>query len=340
MLGSKARLRVLLAVVLIAHAIAFGADLLAPYDPATQHRGLPLAPPSRVRIQDAEGRWHLRPFVYQWVPKSHTSQSYMEDVSRLYPLRFFMNYPVSGAESESSRRLVGVDRPGHLFLLGTDHYGRDQLSRLLHGARISLVAGVTATALTLLLGLVLGTLAGYVSGLDGPLMRVADLATAVPWIYLLLATRSVFPLDLAPAQTLVMVVSVIGLVGWARPARLVRSVVLSVRSREFVVAARSLGASHLYLLRRHVLPHTSGVLLTQAALLVPQFILAETTLSFLGLGVGEPTPSWGGMLSVAQQYHVLMSSWWMLAPGIALVLVCALYQALADVVQEHVGRTA
>lgn len=339
-MGSKVRLRVLLVVVLIAHAIAFGADLLAPYDPATQHRDVPLAPPSRVRLQDAEGRWHPWPFVYRWAPRSVPEQTYHEDVSRRYPLRLFVSHPLSDADSVSSWRLVGVDRPGHLFLLGTDHFGRDQLSRLLHGTRVSLVAGVTATALTLLIGLVLGTAAGYVSGLDGPLMRVADLATAVPWVYLLLAARSVFPLELAPAQTLVMVVSVIGLVGWARPARLVRSVVLSVRSRDFVLAARSLGASPVYLLRRHVLPHTAGVLLTQAALLVPQFILAETTLSFLGLGVGEPTPSWGGMLSVAQQYHVLMSSWWMLAPGVALVLVCALYQALADVLQEYVGRTA
>jgi peptide/nickel transport system permease protein len=337
---STARLRVLLVLVLIAHVVAFGADLLAPYDPATQHRDLPLAPPSRVRLQDAEGRWHLWPFVYRWAPRSVPRQTYHEDVSRRYPLRLFASHPMSEAESGSSWRLVGVDHPGHLFLLGTDHYGRDQLSRLLHGARISLVAGVAATALTLLIGLVLGTAAGYVSGLDGPLMRVADLASAVPWIYLLLAARSVFPLDLAPAQTLVMVVSVIGLVGWARPARLVRSIILSVRSRNFVLAARSLGASHVYVVRRHVLPHTAGVLLTQAALLVPQFILAETTLSFLGLGVGEPTPSWGGMLSVAQQYHVLISSWWMLAPGVALVLVCALYQALADVLQEYVGRTA
>jgi peptide/nickel transport system permease protein len=337
---AKARLRVLLVLVLIAHAIALGASLLAPYDPATQHRDFPLTPPARIRLQDADGRWHLWPFVYRLVPQSAASDPYVEDVSRPYPLRFFVRPATTGSESLSSWKVIGVDDPAYLFLLGTDHYGRDQLSRLLHGAQVSLLAAVTATALTLVLGFVLGTLAGYVSGLDGPLMRLADLATAVPWIYLLLAARSVFPLELAPAQTLVMVVSVIGLVGWARPARLVRSVVLSVRSREFVVAARSLGASHAYLLRRHVLPHTSGVLLTQAALLVPQFILAETTLSFLGLGVGEPTPSWGGMLSVAQQYHVLTSAWWMLAPAIALVMVCALYQALADALQEHVGPIA
>lgn len=337
---SKPRLRVLLVVAVIAHAIALGAGLLAPYDPATQHRDLPLAPPSPVRWQDADGRWHLWPFVYRWVPRPDAPQTYQEDVSRRYPLRWFVTDSTAPAEVPPPWRLVGVEPPGHLFLLGTDHFGRDQLSRLLRGARISLLAGLAATALTLLIGLVLGTVAGYVNALDGPLMRVADLATAVPWVYLLLAARSAFPLDLSPTQTLVMVVSIIGLVGWARPARLVRSAVLSARSRDFVVAARGLGGSHLYVVRRHLLPHTASVLLTQAALLVPQFILAETTLSFLGLGVGEPTPSWGAMLSGAHRYHVLVSSWWILAPGVALVLVCALYQSLADALQDHVGRTA
>jgi peptide/nickel transport system permease protein len=210
----------------------------------------------------------------------------------------------------------------------------------MYGARISLLAGLTATAVTLIIGLALGTAAGYFHRLDGPLMRVGDLATAVPWIYLLLAARSVFPLDLAPTQTLVMVVSIIALLGWARPARLARSLVLSVKSREFVLAARSLGAGQFYVLRRHVVPQTASVMLTQAALLVPQFILAETTLSFLGLGVGEPTPSWGTMLTAAQQYHVLVSYWWMLAPGVGLVLTCFLYLALADALQEQVRRVA
>jgi len=327
----------LLTAGVIVHAIAFGGGLLAPYDAAAQHREFPLAPPSRIHVQDMNGRWHW-PFVYRLVPRATVPQEYGEDVSRRYPLKWLGVGSAAAMNSNGSRRVFGVDPPAHLFLLGTDQSGRDQLSRLLHGARISLLAGVAATALTLLLGLVFGTLAGYVKGLDGPLMRVADLATALPWVYLLLAARSVFPLELTPAQALVVIISVIGLVGWARPARLVRSVVLSVRSREFVLAARSLGASHAYLLRRHIVPSTFSVLLTQAALLVPQFVLAEATLSFLGLGIGEPTPSWGGMLSAAQQYHVLVSCWWMLAPGVALVLVCLLYQAIADAVQEHVGR--
>ncbi len=133
-----------------------------------------------------------------------------------------------------------------------------------------------------------------------------------------------------------MLVLVIGMVGWARPARLIRGVLLSAKERNYVLAARGFGASDFYLLRRHVLPEAYGLLLTQAALLAPQYILAEVTLSFLGLGVGEPVPSWGNMLASLQKYYVLTSYWWMFVPGLALVSVFLLYYQLCKVLQEQV----
>jgi peptide/nickel transport system permease protein len=133
-----------------------------------------------------------------------------------------------------------------------------------------------------------------------------------------------------PAQTFLLLVSVIGVVDWARPARLARGIALSVRERDFVRAARSFGAGSLYLIRRHIAPETASVVLTQAALLVPQYVLAEVTLSFFGLGVAEPAASWGNMLGALQQYHVLVSYWWMWIPGVVLVPVFMAYHALAD----------
>jgi len=127
---------------------------------------------------------------------------------------------------------------------------------------------------------------------------------------------------------------VIGTIGWARPARLVRGIVLSAKSRNYVIASRSFGASDYYLLRRHVLPHTFGAVLTQAALLVPQYVVAEVTLSFLGLGLSEPAPSWGNLLANLQQYNVLVSYWWMFAPALALVIVSLGYLQLANAVHE------
>src|SRR5258707_13534918 len=128
-------------------------------------------------------------------------------------------------------------------------------------------------------------------------MRFAEIFITIPWFYLLIAVRAFLPLQISPVAAFLLVVAVIGMVGWGRPARLVRGVVLSARERNYVLAARGFGASDFYLIRRHIAPQTFGLLLTQAALLVPQYILAEVTLSFLGLGVSEPEPSWGTMLS-------------------------------------------
>jgi peptide/nickel transport system permease protein len=162
---------------------------------------------------------------------------------------------------------------------------------------------------------------------------------ALPWLYLLLAVRAFLPLSLSPVQTFLLLIALIGIISWARPARLIRGLVMSIRERDYVLAARGFGASHLYLLRRHVLPATSGVVLTQAALLIPQYILAEVTLSFLGLGAGEPAPSWGGMLAALRQYHVTASHWWVLAPGVALIIVILCYHRLAGALSEADGQT-
>jgi peptide/nickel transport system permease protein len=167
-------------------------------------------------------------------------------------------------------------------------------------------------------------------------MRTGELFVALPWLYLLFAVRAVLPLHIAGWQVFLLLVAVMGLIGWARPARLIRGVVLSAKERNFVLAARGFGASDFYLLSRHILPQASGVILTQLALLVPQYVLAEVTLSFLGLGVSEPTPSWGSLLSSLQQYYVLSSYWWMFLPAVLLVPVFLLYYAAANALQERV----
>jgi len=150
-------------------------------------------------------------------------------------------------------------------------------------------------------------------------MRVAELFVALPWLYLLLALRAFLPLSVSPLRAFFLIIVVVGAVGWARPARLVRGVVLSAKERDYVRAARGFGAKNNYLLQRHILPQTASVILTQAAILVPQFVLAEMTLSFLGLGVPEPVASWGSLLASLQQYSVLVSYWWMYMPALAIV---------------------
>jgi peptide/nickel transport system permease protein len=317
------------------HLAALGADFLAPYGPTEQNRSLPYAPPTRLHMVDAEGRFHGWPLVYPLV-RSRAGGTYEEDRRKSYPVLFLV--PDGPGAPAGRVHLFGVEEPARIFLLGTDGFGRDQFSRLLHGAQISLFAGLLATALSLGVGWLLGTLAGYYGRwLDAILMRSAELFLALPWLYLLFAVRAMLPLHVSPGQAFLLMVLVIGLVDWARPARLFRGVVLSARERNYVLAARGFGASDLYLIRRHIAPQTFGLLLTQAALLAPQYILAEVTLSFLGLGVSEPVPSWGNMLAELQRYHVLASYWWMWIPGLALVTVFLAYYALSEALHSRTG---
>lgn len=321
------------------HLVVLFAGFFAPYDFATQNRERPYAPPTRLRLIDADGHFHARPFVYGPTEDSATLGGYQPDTTHRYPIRFFVpgvRYGVGGA-FESHIHLFGVEAPGRVFLLGTDAYGRDQFSRFLYGGQLSVVAGLLAAALSVFLGGLIGALAGFHGGwLDELLMRAGELFLGLPWLYLLFAVRAAMPLHISQWQLFLLLVGVIGFIGWARPARLVRGVVLSAKERNFVVAARGFGATNAYLLRRHILPQTYGVILTQIALLIPQYILAEVTLTFLGLGVAEPMASWGSLLSSLQQYSVLVSYWWMFLPAVLLIPFFFAFHAAADALQERV----
>ena len=265
------------------HAIIACAGFFAPYNPEEQLRARPYVPPMRVHFMDARGSLHLRPFVYDARQREGSYDEYEEDTGRPIPLQFF----VRGAPY----RLLGIlpcrlhlfgAHDARVYLFGSDAYGRDLFSRILAGGQISLLAGLLAAGLALCFGICIGAAAGYFGGwADEILMRIAELFLALPWLYLLFALRAFLPLAVGPLQAFLLVIAVIGMIGWARPARLIRGVVLSAKERDFVRAARGFGASGAYLLRKHVVPQTTSVVLTQAAILVPQYVLAEVTLSFL-----------------------------------------------------------
>ena len=311
------------------HAVVLFAGFFAPYDAKEQDRNLPYAPPTRLHFTGPTG-FHLRPFV---CVSTANIDGYREDPAEEYPVQFFVrgnSYSLLGV-IESDLHLFGVRQPARIMLLGADAFGRDEFSRLLFGGQISLAAGLLATFLTLATAAVIGTVSGFYGGwIDESLMGTSELFLSLPWLYFLLGVRAFLPLHVSPAGTFLLLIAVIGLIGWARPARLVRGVVLSARTRNYVSAARGFGGSDLYLLRRHILPETFGVLLTQAALLVPLYVAAEATLSFFGLGVSEPVPSWGNMLASLQQYRVMVSYVWLLAPAAALVVTSVIYAMLAD----------
>lgn len=316
-----------LALLALWHLAFVGAGFLSPYDPAEQAREAPYAAPTGWEFRG------LRPYSCETTEGGKRQCYGVEFLVRGWHYRF--------AGMDCSLHLFGVAAPGRIAILGTDAYGRDVWSRLLFGGRVSLAIGLLATLVSLLLAMLIGTVSGYYGRwTDELLMGGAELFLVVPWLYFLLALRAMLPLHLSESATFLLVVGVIGSLGWARPMRLIRGVALSARERNFVLAARGFGASDAYLLRRHVAPATAGVLLTQASLLVPQFVAAEAALSFFGLGISEPMPSWGNMLAVMQQYSVLVSYWWMLTPAIALVITSVMYCWLAEALQRSLKSTS
>jgi peptide/nickel transport system permease protein len=253
-----------------------------------------------------------RPFIYQQRLLSRLERRFEEDVNRPVPLQWF-----------GGGRLVSVpEGEGPLLLLGADALGRDIFSRLLYGARTSLALAVVGTVAALVIGALIGGLAGYAGGLlDDLLSRVTEFVLVLPTMYVALALRAALPLVLPPGTVFMLLAAIFGLLGWPIVARGVRAIVASEREREYVVAGHALGAGPWRLLVRHLLPSAQGYLTVQATLLLPAFILAEATLSYVGLGFPDTVPTWGTMLQSAANVSIVGQAPWLLAPAAAIFLV-------------------
>lgn len=224
--------------------------------------------------------------------------------------------------------------PSGTFWLGTDDLGRDILVRIAYGARISLLVGVVSTGLTVAIGVCLGLAAGYLGGLvDTLLARLIDVILSVPFLLVAIALVSI------TGPSLTVTILVIGFFSWASVARIVRGQVLSLREREFVESARSLGASDVRIMAVDILPNVLAPVIVYASLLIPVVIVVEATLSFLGLGLPPPTADWGGMISEAQNYYT--TAWWFIIfPGAALLITTIAFNLLGDGVRDAVDPRA
>jgi len=311
---------------------AIFADFLAPWPMTKQALGFSYHPPTPVHWFD-HGKF-VGPYVHATDVVDVGRNRYAADTTRRYPLRWFRDgeerYRLLGLVP-TKLKLVQVEEPAHLYLFGSDKFGRDVWSRLLYGSRVSLTIGLLGILISFAIGMLVGGLSGYLGGgIDLVTMRVTELILSIPALYLILALRAAFPMNLPSDRMYMIIIVILAFIGWAGLARVVRGMVLSLREFEYVTAARALGAGTLRILTRHILPNTMSFLIVAATTAVPGYILGEVTLSFLGIGIQEPQASWGNMLTDAQSVRVLKSFPWMLVPGLFIFLTVLAYNFLGD----------
>ena len=322
-------------VLILAYLIGFSYEFVAPYGALTQHEGYVHAPPVRIHVVDAEGRLRA-PFVYglQGELNMNTFQRvFVEDTSVIHPLRFFARgeaYRFWGS-IDGDRHLFHAGDEGRVFLLGTDALGRDVLSRILAGSRISLTIGLVGVLLSFVLGCILGGISGYFGGTpDLIIQRIIEFLGAIPNIPLWMALSAIIPINWPVIRVYFAITIILSVLSWTGLSRVVRGKLLELREYDFVTAAKLAGSGNGSIIVVHLLPGFLSYLIVHLTLAIPGMILGETALSFLGLGIQPPAVSWGTLLQGAQNVTNIAIYPWLLTPALFVVVTVLLYNFVGD----------
>ena len=340
----RSRVALVGGIVLAAfYLAAIFANFLAPYDISTRFTNQIYAPPNLPRFVDEQGSFYLQPFVYkmkQTINRNTLEIAYAPDVAKRYPLRFFVKgdpYKLWGV-IPSEMHLFGTgeaDVP--LFVIGSDRQGRDMLTRALIGSQVSLTLGLIGVAIGLMLGSTLGVVSGYFGGLvDDFVQRFAELLLVIPQIPLWMALAAILPVTWSSLQVYFGITIILSLLTWGSLARQIRGKTLAMREEGYVLAARAAGASHWWIIARHLLPNNASHIIVVATLAIPYMILGETALSFLGLGIRAPMTSWGVLLEEAQNVQTLIFHPWLVIPAILVILVVLGFNFVGDGLRDAV----
>jgi len=330
----------LISTVLLAlfYLIAIFCEFASPYDPEQYFVKYKLAPPTKIHFVDAEGqlRW---PFVYgikQAKDPETYRNIYTEDTEVQYPLRFF----VRGTQYEMwgflpmKLHFFGLPVPQEeqgVFLMGADRLGRDVFSRTCYGARISLSIGLVGVLLSMTIGVVLGGISGYYGGvIDTLIQRVIEFIRTIPSIPLWMALSAAVPSDWPIVRVYFAITVILSLIGWTYMARVVRGRFLAMREEDFVMSARLVGSSEMRIILRHMLPSFLSYIIASLTLALPSMILAETGLSYIGLGLRAPAISWGVLLREAQNVRSLVLAPWVLIPAMAVITTVLAFNFVGD----------
>lgn len=314
------------AIVILLYVVAIFVEVLAPYGPNSQEARDAYHPPTGIHIRDENGAFHL-PFVYGTSSKRNLDTlelEFVDDTSQRFPLGFFAQgepYELWGV-IPWDRHIVGIEgSDAKMFLLGADQQGRDLLSRVIYGTRISMSIGLIGVAASFLIGVAIGGVSGYFGGrIDIIFQRVIEFIRSIPTIPLWLGISAALPSDWSVLRIYLAITVILSLIGWTGLAQVVRGRTLALREEDFVMAARLSGTSQRRIIFRHLVPSFMSHIIAALTLAVPEMIIAETSLSFLGLGLQSPAISWGVLLQDAQNLRSVASAPWLLVPGAFVVL--------------------
>ncbi len=314
-------------ILCVLYLAVFLASFISPYGKEYSNRDKSYCPPSKIYIINEQGKLSL-PYTYNYIryfDKENFSTKYTEDKSHKYKVSFF----------PFGKHFYNVEQGGELYLLGTDINGRDNFSRLLYGGQISLTIGFLALLVSFPLGMLYGGISGYLGGkTDFIMMRIAEAIMSIPSFYLLIILASILPANMTSVQRFSLIVVILALIGWAGFSRVVRGMVLSIKKKEFVIASEVLGASNLRTIIHHILPQTISYVIVAMTLSVPSYILSESGLSFLGLGIQQPDASWGNMLKEAQEFVNIVSRPWLLTPGFLIFVAVLSFNVIGDTIRD------
>ena len=326
-------------VLVVLYLAVFLASFITPYSKDYSNRAKAYCPPSKIYIVNEKGRLSL-PYTYNYIryfDKENFDTKYIEDRSHKYRVKYFSKsepYKLFGF-IPFDRHFYNVEEGGELYLLGTDINGRDNFSRLLYGGQISLTIGFLALLVSFPLGMLYGGLSGYLGGkTDFIMMRIAEAIMSIPSFYLLIILASILPANMTSVQRFALIVLILALIGWAGFSRVVRGMVLSIKKKEFVIASEAIGSSNLRTIVHHILPQTLSYVIVAMTLSVPGYILSESGLSFLGLGIQQPDASWGNMLKEAQEFINIVSRPWLLTPGFLIFVAVLAFNVIGDTIRD------